>query len=150
MSGGQSGADRAGLDVAISRGLLYGGWCPAGGWAEDYPESPGLLADYPKLWEAPSPEPRVRTALNVRDSHATLIIRRGGIPSPGTDLTARVAAELGRPFLILDGDVAQLDGWIAEVGFGLTLNVAGPRESEQPGVYAVTQVMLHRFLDSCF
>lgn len=49
VSGGQTGADRAALDVAIELAIDYGGWCPAGGWAEDFPEPPGLLAAYPKL-----------------------------------------------------------------------------------------------------
>ena len=56
ISGGQSGVDRAALDVAIARGMPYGGWCPKGGWAEDFPEPPGLLAEYPHLAETPSTE----------------------------------------------------------------------------------------------
>ena len=35
VSGGQTGADRAGLDFAIDRGIPHGGWCPQGRWAED-------------------------------------------------------------------------------------------------------------------
>ena len=49
LSGGQSGVDRAVLDVAVERGIDYGGWCPKDGWAEDLPKPPGLLAKYPKL-----------------------------------------------------------------------------------------------------
>jgi hypothetical protein len=49
ISGGQSGVDRAVLDVAVERGSDYGGWCPKDGWAEDLPEPPGLLAKYPQL-----------------------------------------------------------------------------------------------------
>lgn len=30
ISGGQTGADRAGLDWAIKHGIPYGGWCPKG------------------------------------------------------------------------------------------------------------------------
>jgi hypothetical protein len=30
VSGGQTGADRAGLDWAISRAIPHGGWCPRG------------------------------------------------------------------------------------------------------------------------
>jgi hypothetical protein len=146
VSGGQSGADRAGIDFAISHGLLYGGWCPAGGWAEDYPESPGLLAVYPRLREAPSSDLKVRTSLNVRDSHATLIIRANGTSSPGTDLTSEVADLLGRPCLFTAGDFEGFDEWISTLGYELTLNVAGPRESEQRGVYAMTHELLDRFL----
>lgn len=146
VSGGQSGADRAGIDAAIRHGLPYGGWCPAGGWAEDYPESPGLLTEYPHLRETPSPDPKVRTAWNVRDSHATLIIRANCIDSAGADLTAEVADLLGRPRLVTAGELIDFDAWISTLGYGLTLNVAGPRESEQPGIYAATRTLLDRFL----
>jgi hypothetical protein len=36
VSGGQTGADRAALDWAISRGLPHGGWCPKGRMAFDF------------------------------------------------------------------------------------------------------------------
>lgn len=35
VSGGQSGADRAGLDTALLNGFPHGGWCPKGRKAED-------------------------------------------------------------------------------------------------------------------
>jgi len=142
FSGGQSGADRAALDAAIAHGIPYGGWCPLGGWAEDYPDPPGLLTGYPRLWESESVDPSVRTALNVRDSHATIIIRGGENSSPGTDLTAKVARELGRPNLITNGDVEDVYVWLETLGRGLTINVAGPRASEFPDVYLRTRNML--------
>ena len=77
ISGGQTGVDRAALDVAIERGMTWGGWCPKGGWAEDFPDPPGLLAKYPKLRETPLSHPLQRTEWNVRDSDATLIITDG-------------------------------------------------------------------------
>jgi hypothetical protein len=76
-SGGQTGVDRAALDFALHHGMSYGGWCPRGGWAEDFPTAPGLLAKYPRLTETPSDLPDQRTGWNVRDSHATLILVRG-------------------------------------------------------------------------
>ena len=72
VSGGQTGVDRAALDAAIARGIAYGGWCPQGGWAEDCPEPPGVLARYPLLRETPSADPAQRTEWNVRDSDASL------------------------------------------------------------------------------
>ena len=57
LSGGQSGVDRAVLDVAIARGIDYGGWCPKDGWAEDLSAPPGLLAKYPQLKETPLADP---------------------------------------------------------------------------------------------
>lgn len=135
VSGGQSGADRAALDAAIAARLEYGGWCPANGWAEDYPEPPGLLEHYPALRETGSADPAVRTELNVRDSHATLILRTEASSSPGSDFTVAVAARLRRPYLVSQWDTDEISRWLVPLGYGLTLNVAGPRESEQPGVY---------------
>lgn len=105
ISGGQSGVDRAALDFAIARGIPYGGWCPSGGWAEDHPHPPGLLAAYPALRETPSADPAQRTRWNVRDGDATLILdlpcREG---SGGTEATEAAAIELGSPLLRLDVD----------------------------------------------
>src|SRR5260370_17977114 len=65
ITGGQTGVDRAALNVAIERGMDWGGWCPKGGWAEDLPTAPGLLAKYPKLKETPQSNPLQRTEWNV-------------------------------------------------------------------------------------
>ncbi len=146
VSGGQTGADRAGIDAAIANGLEYGGWCPSGGWAEDHPTPPGLLASYPHLREAPSADPAVRTALNVRDSHATLIVRDPLVMSPGADLTVETARRLARPCLVTEGDGVEVSTWLRGLPPALTLNVAGPRESEQPGVYRTTRRLLDAVL----
>ena len=147
VSGGQTGADRAALDVAIDRGPPYGGWCPLGGWAEDFPNPPGLLLAYPGLTEVPATDRDVRTRWNVRDSHATLVVRQAGTASPGTDLTVATAVELGRPHLV-STDADEVVDWLRELGRLLTLNVAGPRESEQPGVHDATRRLLGEVLDA--
>jgi hypothetical protein len=122
--------------VAIALGLEYGGWAPKGGWAEDYDVPPGVLARYPQLRETASADPAERTRLNVRDSDATLIIVHGA--STGTALTEALARELARPLLAVHPeDPAALSAtrvWLDAVA-PATLNVAGPRESEAPGVY---------------
>ena len=146
VSGGQTGADRAALDAAVAAGIEYGGWCPLGGWAEDFPTPPGLLAAYPQLREASSPDPAARTRLNVHDSDATLVVRRPSVTSPGTDLTVAVARELGRPLLVTAGDVEEVTAWLAGLGTGLTLNVAGPRESHDPGIHEVTRHLMDELL----
>lgn len=149
VSGGQTGADRAALDVALELGIDSGGWCPAGGWAEDQPEPPGLLALYPNLVATPQADPAVRTRLNVRDSDATLVVWDGAVPSPGTRRTIDIALELGRPLLVTVGDVAEVDAWLAglpELPTGIVLNVAGPRESGCPGTYERTAELLRAAL----
>jgi hypothetical protein len=153
-TGGQTGVDRAALDFALAHGLGYGGWCPRGGWAEDFPIAPGLLAKYPRLTETPSDTPEQRTAWNVRDSHATLILVRGDElnRSSGT-LFAKQAAELVflRPCLVVDllqsVSVNFASEWLARTIAALDvpellLHIAGPRESEAPGIYAQARSFL--------
>ena len=135
VSGGQTGVDRAALEAARSLGVALGGWCPAGGWAEDLPEPPGLLAVYPELRETPSEDPSQRTAWNVRDSDATLVLTRGGVRSEGTAATVAIAVDLGKPHLVVDvGAPVLVDAWLRQLGRGLVLDVAGPRESQAPGI----------------
>jgi putative molybdenum carrier protein len=64
ISGGQAGVDLATLDVTIELGIGYCGWCPRGGFAEDMPDPPGLVAEYPGLRETPDADPRLRTRVS--------------------------------------------------------------------------------------
>ena len=152
ITGGQSGVDRAALDVAIERGISYGGWCPRGGWAEDLRTPPGLLAKYPLLRETPSKDPAGRTRWNVRDSDRTLILHdaRGLAASRGTALTLRLAEQYGKPHLVVDVDRAdaaeRIAEWLASAKGAVVLNIAGPRESSAPGIYEKTRATLGRVL----
>ena len=141
VSGGQTGVDRAALDAARAIGLPMGGWCPRGRLAEDG----AIAAQYP-LRETPGEDYAERTEWNVRDSDATLVLTRGR-PSPGTALTIELARRIERPLLVLDlrddpdpGAVARFvrDGAIT------VLNVAGPRESQSPGIGQQARAFLER------
>lgn len=139
-SGGQSGADRAALDAALLIGLPYEGWCPKGGWAEDFPKPPGLLTKYPLLVETPSAFPGQRTEWNVRDSAATLVLAPdSNYRSSGTDFTIECARKYSKPCSIvhyLDDDAAvAVRSAMSRLQENQSLNVAGPRESEHPGAY---------------
>lgn len=159
VSGGQTGVDRAALDVAIAHGMPYGGWCPCGGWAEDAQVPPGVLAHYPLLRETPSADPAQRTEWNVRDSDASLIlIDAGGVAvSIGTALAQRLAARYDKPLLAVDvGAMNALDEtsqWLRalvaahEGGTPFRLAIGGPRESEAPGVYAKARALLAGLFD---
>jgi hypothetical protein len=157
FSGGQTGVDRAALDVAIERGMDWGGWCPKGGWAEDLPDPPGLLAKYPKLKETPLPNPVQRTEWNVRDSDAALIVTGGaGLSvSIGTGRAHRWAHKHGKPELVVDATdasapahaAAWLDAQRRRFGPHMTLSIGGPRESEAPGIYAQARTMIAAMLD---
>ena len=154
VSGGQTGADRAALDVAIRLGIPYGGWCPRGGRAEDLPDPPGLLSAYPELVETPTTDPSVRTEWNVRDSDATLLLtERPDSLSGGTALTRGLAVRLERPFLVTStAEVETVRSWLHELreqaARPVVLNVAGPRESKEPGLYAAASRLLEQVLAS--
>ncbi|HEV3328826.1 MAG TPA: putative molybdenum carrier protein [Acidimicrobiales bacterium] len=150
VTGGQSGVDRAATDVAIAHGVPYGGWVPIGGWAEDLVVPPGLLARYPEFQVTTSADPADRTARNVAGADATLILVLSDGPSPGTLRTQRCAAALGVPWAMVDlaspGCGARLGPLLDSLAPRSALNVAGPRESEQPGVYAAARTFLEAHL----
>ena len=131
VSGGQTGTDRAALDVALALGIACGGWCPRGRLAEN-----GVIASRYPLTETPTSEYSERTRLNVLDSDATLILTHGPLTG-GTALTRRLARELGKPNLVMDpaatDEVEAVRSWCREHRVR-TLNVAGPRESHSPGI----------------
>jgi hypothetical protein len=135
--------DRAALDVARQLAIPHGGWCPRGRLAEDGP----IPADY-TLCETPAADPAQRTGWNVRDSDATLILARGPLHG-GTALTAERAGAMGRPLEVVDlakpADPAHTRRWLAERRIRI-LNVAGPRESERPGIGDAAADFLRRVL----
>ncbi len=134
MSGGQTGVDRAALDAAIAAGVPHGGWCPKGRLAED-----GPIPSCYQLNETASVAYRTRTSRNVRDSDGTLVILRDRLQR-GTRYTVRYAEKIGRPVLMvrLDGlqdqAIESVIRWLREHAVA-DLNVAGPRESSEPGIH---------------
>jgi Circularly permutated YpsA SLOG family len=157
ISGGQSGVDRAVLDVALVHAIAYGGWCPKGGWAEDFPDPPGLLAKYPNLQETPLADPAQRTEWNVRDADACLIIAdaAGLEVSAGTSLARDLAHRYRKPLYIAKLDDPEVlkhaSLWLrvqrARHGESLTLAIGGPRESEVPGIYPRAAAFLRSLID---
>lgn len=135
MSGGQTGADRAALDVALELGLPIGGWVPRARWAEDGP----LPSRYLGLQESEESDPALRTRRNVRDSDATVVLSHGPVRG-GSLLAIEEAQKLQRPVVHLDlralGEseaVERLSEWLLRIR-PCTLNVAGPRASEDPDI----------------
>jgi hypothetical protein len=143
ISGGQTGVDRAALDVALALGLPCGGWCPRGRRAED-----GRIPDRYPLRETPSAAYSQRTEWNVRDADAVLVLFRGRLRG-GTALTVALARRLGRPCLTVDlagePDPVAIAAWIAAHAVA-TLDVAGPRESQAPGIAAQARALLRAVL----
>ena len=157
LSGGQSGVDRAVLDAAIARGIAYAGWCPQGGWAEDFPAPPGLLAKYPGLKATPRADPAQRTEWNVRDADACMIVidAAGLDVSKGTALAEELAHRHRKPILVVDlsdpESVERAALWlrvqVRRLGADLALAIGGPRESEAPGIYAKARAFIDALLD---
>jgi hypothetical protein len=132
VSGGQTGVDRAALDVALEMGIPCGGWCPHGRKSDE-----GTIpAKYP-LQETPLPEYEQRTEWNVKGSNGTLVLAIGK-PSGGTALTIGYARRYSKPCLVADlNNEVNFDAileWI-EKNRIRTLNVAGPSESQHPGIH---------------
>ncbi|MEA1950215.1 MAG: putative molybdenum carrier protein [Planctomycetota bacterium] len=137
VSGGQTGVDRAALDAAIALGIEHGGWCPRDRLAED-----GTIPAVYKLCETASGNYARRTQQNVLDSDGTLIFYHGTLGG-GTLLTANLANRRNRPLLKVDldefpaEDVDRIRGGVLQwlqANHVATLNVAGPRESQLPGI----------------
>jgi len=132
ISGGQTGVDRAALDVARELGIPCGGWSPKGRRAEN-----GAIPEWYSMKEMPSPGYSPRTAKNVREANGTLILTWGQ-PTGGTALTVKLARKQRKPFLLVDlaqgGEPETVRDWIWRNEIEI-LNVAGPRESQSPGIH---------------
>jgi Circularly permutated YpsA SLOG family len=152
ISGGQTGVDRAALDVAIEKGIPYSGWCPKGGWAEDLPRPPGLLARYDSLQETPLLSPRQRTKWNIRDADRLMVLvdSAGLKASKGTEAAADYADRLDKPHIVLDLDagdsLARALAWLGQGEGASALCIAGPRASEAPGIYIKAREFLRQLL----
>lgn len=142
ISGGQTGADRAALDVAIHLGIPHGGWVPKGRLTED-----GTLPETYALRETPTAVYAERTEKNVVDSDGTLIISRGELTG-GSEYTREMALKHSRPWLHVDLNrtaafraALGIVEWLSSHNIRV-LNVAGPRASKDPGIYRDTTGLL--------
>ncbi len=144
VSGGQTGVDRAALDVALAAGFPCGGWAPKGRMAED-----GAIPERYPLDECSIAGNAERTRLNVRDSDATLVLSRGE-PVGGTRLTVEWADKLSKPTLVVDlaqpTDTDGIADWLEGERIKV-LNVAGPRESTAPGIGAEAAAVMKAVLE---
>lgn len=97
VSGGQTGADQAGLEAARTLKYKTGGWAPNGWETMEGPQKE-LLQSYGLKEHAGGYRPR--TIQNVRDSDFTIIISRAW-KSPGTILTINACVRERKPFIAL-------------------------------------------------
>jgi Circularly permutated YpsA SLOG family len=135
ISGGQTGVDRAALDVALRHGIKCGGWCPAGRLDEF-----GKIPDHYPVQELQGGGFTERTLQNVKDSDGTVVIYSAELRG-GSEQTVRFCVEIERPSQLIDAskfsaaDAAKLIAdFVRKKKIGI-LNVAGPRQSEWPEGY---------------
>jgi len=135
ISGGQTGADQAGLDAAIKHNIPHGGAIPKGRMTEDgaLPEKYNLevmaTKSYPK-----------RTEKNVINSDGTVIFTHGKLTG-GSLLTRKKAVEHDKQFIHLDlitlkiqEATTALQKFVEENNVEV-LNVAGSRASKDERIY---------------
>lgn len=166
VSGGQTGVDQAALRVAAAAALPTGGWCPSGfldeGGRIGSAEAWGLREVSADVWatrrdaftalglEFPGNDPWApRTLLNIFDSSGTLVLHPGHAIADGTNLTIEAARALGRPLLIASVEdvtaAAEFAAWLQEHRVEV-LNIAGPRESQSPGIGEAAEALLRAWL----
>lgn len=153
ISGGQTGADRAGLAVAKELGIPTGGWAPAGYLTEE--GSDPTLAEF-GLQQTASSEYPERTKKNIKEADGTLLF--GSVNSRGCKLTLDEAKRTKKPYLIVawasgqavpyggkgvdqEGNEISLPEWIKKNRISV-LNVAGNSESKQPGIFDAAKAYL--------
>lgn len=147
VSGGQTGVDRAALDVALNNNVPCGGWCPSGRTAED-----GTIADVYPLKELKNGGYDERTRKNVQDSDGTVIIYFKQL-SGGTEKTLSFCLNEPKPHLLLDGHeitAARAAERIMEFLPTLqaeTINFAGPRASGEQRAYQYASEAISKFID---
>lgn len=142
-SGGQTGADQAGLDWAIAHGIPHGGWCPKGRKSEA-----GVVDSRYLLMETPSSNYLERTEWNVRDSDATVIFTITEELSGGSKRTEDFAKKLGKPCFHFKPrvDPKYLARFLARHNVTV-LNVAGSRESGAVGIGKMVTCALDQALE---
>ena len=139
ISGGQTGADQGALAAAKRLGIATGGWMPRGFLTET-----GQRPDFATLYgmrEHPEPEYAPRTEANVYDADGTLIF--GDVTSGGSRNTKEFCAKHRKPCYVLSWRsgqavpvefISDFHHWLSEHRIRV-FNVAGNRESGQPGIH---------------
>lgn len=139
ISGGQTGADQAGLKAAKHLVIITGGCAPRD-YRTDTGNNPGLLKDTYKLAEHSSYDYPPRTRLNIEEADGTIIFAFN-TRSPGTRLTIKICYNLAKPCYLVDlnipVNIKLIINWLKKHDIEV-LNVAGNRERSHPGIHDET------------
>lgn len=143
ISGGQTGADQGGLEGAYSLGIATGGTAPKL-YRTEAGCNPTLLRDKYGLKESPYWSYPPRTEENVKEADGTVWI---GNISPGYHCTKKAVIEYKAKgvgiteYWVENLTPEQLAEWVEENQIEV-LNVAGNRESTNPGIYEKTKLLI--------
>jgi hypothetical protein len=148
ISGGQTGADQAGWRTARTFGIATGGSMPRGFLTEGgpRPEFAELFGALELLTESYP----LRTERNVLDSDATVWF--GQTTTPGASATVGACQQHGKPCLpVYTGasfEPSHVAAWLTKYDVHV-LNVAGNRESDEPGIGERVERFLAEVLELC-
>lgn len=149
ISGGQTGADQAGLDAAILNRVKHSGWIPKG----RITEAGKLPAKY-NLKEMSSTSYPKRTEKNILDFDGTIIFTYGKLTG-GSALTLKYAKKHSKPCLTIDLNesskhlaVNSIKSWIENEAIKI-INIAGPRASKSLEIYDAVFNIVNKVLKSC-
>ncbi len=133
ISGGQTGVDQGALDFALNNNIECGGYCPKGRKSEM-----GIIPyKYPVI-EIESEKYIDRTRKNIIESDGTLVIRDSVETMQGTKETLKFCKRLSKAYFVINVDTEDIDklnfnNWLTQNKIKV-LNIAGNRESENPGI----------------
>ncbi|HWB11765.1 MAG TPA: putative molybdenum carrier protein [Pirellulales bacterium] len=146
ITGGQTGADQAAWRTAGTFGIATGGSMPCGFLTEDGPR-PQFAQRFGAVPMTTESYP-LRTEQNVRDSDATIWF--GEMTTSGADATMKSCQTYVKPCLSVDPigsfQPSHVAGWLKNHDVRI-LNVAGNRESDQPGIGEQVERFLGQVLE---
>ncbi len=138
ISGGRSGVERAALDLAIQLGISHGGWVPHGRMVDD-----GRLASRYRLSETALTDGLVSDEANLKMSDGLLLLSRGPLTGPATEVLAK-AQDGQHPYLLIDLDrhtrfqsSLLINAWLKSEQIEV-LYITGPTENEDHRIYLET------------
>ncbi len=138
ISGGQSGVERAALDLAIQLGIAHGGWVAPGRLVDD-----GLLPGHYRLQEMAFADGPGSAEPNIEMADGVLLLARGPLTGEAAAVHSRAQARHS-PCLAIDLDrytrfqsSLLINSWLQAQKVEI-LFITGPRESEQPSIYRDT------------
>jgi len=148
ISGGQTGADEAGLIAAKKLGLETGGWMPCGfrtlNGKKSYFKDKYNMLEHTSYYYPP------RTFLNVKESDGTIRFATN-FESSGEKCTLKAIQQYKKPYFDVDlnkqedQQIINLKSWLKCYSIK-TLNVAGNSEQTSPGI----QEKVVNFLEKVF